>query len=349
MESKKIELIIFSALFVCLLAILFFVFRPFIGILILAIAMAVLFHPLHEKLVKLFHGGKSLVALLLVVAALIFLIIPVLFFGVQIFLQAQSFFSSSQVIQGQYIQSIQQTIDTLIRHIVPGFSFNLTDSINNTLAFVSNNMGGLLSQTIYVFFNIFFLLFAFFFFLRDGNKIMASLVSLSPFGKERNREVLGSASLAITSVIRGTLFVGLVRFVLFSVAFYLIGIPNALLWGSIGGIIGVIPGLGTPFVIIPAFLYLLFCGNIFLAIIMLALGILIFFFIDNLLFAYFFGRGLDVPAPFILFSILGGVVFSGPLGFIFGPIALSIFVSALDMYKILVLKNKPSINKPEIS
>ena len=320
MESKKIELIIFSALFVCLLAILFFVFRPFIGILILAIAMAVLFHPLHEKLVKLFHGGKSLVALLLVVAALIFLIIPVLFFGVQIFLQAQSFFSSSQVIQGQYIQSIQQTIDTLIRHIVPGFSFNLTDSINNTLAFVSNNMGGLLSQTIYVFFNIFFLLFAFFFFLRDGNKIMASLVSLR-----------------------------LVRFVLFSVAFYLIGIPNALLWGSIGGIIGVIPGLGTPFVIIPAFLYLLFCGNIFLAIIMLALGILIFFFIDNLLFAYFFGRGLDVPAPFILFSILGGVVFSGPLGFIFGPIALSIFVSALDMYKILVLKNKPSINKPEIS
>ena len=100
---------------------------------------------------------------------------------------------------------------------------------------------------------------------------------------------------------------------------------------------GAVPGLGTPFVVIPAFLYLLLRGNIFADIGMILFGILIIFFIDNLLATYFFGKGLDVSSIFVLFSILGGIILFGPLGFIFGPIILSLFISAVDMYKILVL------------
>jgi len=36
--------------------------------------------------------------------------------------------------------------------------------------------------------------------------------------------------------------------------------------------------------------------------------------------------------------ILGGIILFGPLGFIFGPIILSLFISLIDMYKILILK-----------
>jgi predicted PurR-regulated permease PerM len=340
MEQKRLELILFSALFVVLSVLLFFVFRPFLYIIVLAGVLSVLFHPLHEKLVVVFHGRKSFVACFLVIVALIFIIIPVLFFGLQIFTQAQSFFSLTQVDQGQYMQDIQQNINGLVQHFVPNFSFNISDSINKVQTFVSDNLGNLLSQTAYIFFQVFFLLLTLFFFLRDGTKMLDSFFSLSPFEKEQNREVIGSTSRMITSVIRGTLFVGLIRLVLITIAFYFLGIPNALLWGSIGGIIAMVPGLGTFFVIVPACLYLLLYGNIFWVIGMGLFGVLLFFFIDNLLSTHFFGKGLHIQSPLILFSIIGGVIFFGPLGFIFGPIILSLFISLVHIYKILVLKKE---------
>ena len=338
MEIKRLELVMFSALFILLSVLVFFVFRPFLYIIVLAIVLSVLFNPLYRYITKHLPEWKSVTAFFLVVVALVFLIIPILFFGLQILKQAQGFFSLPQTGKELYIQSIQQNTELLIRHINPNFSFNLSDYINKVLSFISSNLGRFLSQTAYVFFQTFFLLFAFFFFLRDGDKMLDSFISLSPFEKEQNKEIVNVVHRTITSVIRGTLFVGLIRLVLFTVVFYLFGIPNALLWGSIAGIVGTIPGLGTPFAIIPVFIYLLLYSNIFSAIAMGLFGVLASFFIDNLLSAYFFGKGLDVPAIFILFSILGGVFFFGPLGFIFGPIILSLFVSVIDMYKILVLK-----------
>jgi len=340
MENKRLELIIFSASIVILSVLMFFVFRPFLGIIVLAGVLSVLFHPLNERLVRFFRGKRTLVACMLVIVAFVFLIVPIMFFGLQIFQEAQGFFSLTQVDQGQYLQSFQQNADTLVQHFVPSFSLNLSGSIDAALAFVSANMGSLLSQTANVFFQVFFLLLALFFFLRDGTAMLDSFVSLSPFGKEQNKKVIDSTSQMITSVIRGTLFVGLIRLVLITIAFYLLGIPNALLWGTIGGVIAMVPGLGTFFVIVPACLYLLLYGNIFLAIGMALFGILIFFFIDNVLSTRFFGRGLHVQPPFILFSIIGGVIFFGPLGFIFGPIVLSLFISTIHVYRILVL-HKP--------
>jgi predicted PurR-regulated permease PerM len=338
MESKRLELVAFSTFFVGLTILTFFVFHPFLRVLVLAAVLSVLFHPLYVRLIKIFGGGRSFVACLLVLVALVFLIIPILFFGWQIFGQAQNFFSLTQAGQGQYVQTLQQNIDLAVRHIIPSFSFNLSGYISKITAFVSGNLNGFLSQSAYIFFQIFFLLISFFFFLRDGEKMLSSFISLSPFGKEQNKEIIASVYRTITSVIRGTLFVGLIRFVLLAGAFYLFRIPDPLLWAGLGGIIGAVPGLGTPFVIVPMVLYLFLYGHALTAIGMGLFGILLIFFVDNMLSTYFFGKGLDVPAIFALFSILGGIIFFGPLGFIFGPIILSLFISAVDMYKILVLK-----------
>lgn len=340
MERKKLELVAFSAFFIGLSVLVFFVFQPFLRILVLAVVLSVLLHPLYEKLVKIFRGSKSIIAVLFVFIALIFLIIPILFLGLQIFEQAQSFFSLSHAGQGRYLQTIQHNIDLPIRQIIPGFTLSISDLIDKVLAFVSGNLDVLLSQTTYIFFETFFVLFTLFFFLRDGEKMLNSFISLSPFEKEQNKEIVSSIYRTINSVVRGTIFVGLIRLVLLTAMFYFLGIPGALLWGTIGGVIAAVPGFGTPLVIIPAVGYLLLYSNIFFATGMGLFGVLLTFFIDNILSAYFFGKGLAVPSLFVLFSILGGVIFFGPLGFIFGPIILSLFVSAIDMYKILILKKQ---------
>lgn len=337
MEKKRLEFVASFVLFAGLAVMTFLVFRPFLHILVLAAVLSVLFHPLYERIVKFFRGSRSLVAGLLTIIAFVFLVAPILFFGFQVFGQAQDFFSLSRVGQSQYIHVLQQNVDTLFGYVVPGSSFSISDLIGSMLAFVSQNLGGLLSETTFIFAQAFLLLFIFFFFLRDGEKMLNSFVSLSPFGKEQNKQITNSVYRTITSVVRGTISVGIIRAGLLVAAFYFLGIPNALLWGSIGGIIAAVPGVGTLLVVIPAFLYLVLYGNVVSAIMMGLFGIFLLFFVDNLLSAYFFGKGLDVPPLFVLLSILGGIILFGPLGFIFGPIILSLFVSAIDMYRILVL------------
>jgi predicted PurR-regulated permease PerM len=295
-------------------------------------------------MLHLYAGGGSLFACMIVLVTLIFIILPILFFGVQIFKQVQIFFTAIQTGQGQYLVTVQHTIESFARPFFPNFTFNISDYASTALTFVSNNFSGLVSQTVSIFLQILFLLLAFFFFLRDGEEIFSSFVSLSPFEKEQTKEILRSIHTAVTSVLRGTLLVGLIRWILLTIGFYIFGISNALIWGSVAGIIGIIPGLGTPFVIIPTVVYLILTGNVVGAIGIGLFGIIITFFVDNLLTAYFFGKGLDAPPIFILFSILGGILFFGPLGFIFGPIVLSLCISVTEMYKILILKKDPPAN-----
>ena len=340
MDVKKIELVSSLLIFAVVLVLTFFIFQPFLPILVLAVALAVLCAPLQKKLVEVFHGGKSLWAIIIVFLTLIFIIIPIFFFGLQILRQTQDFFAMSQGGQFQYVQHIGQSVQHLVQRVFPSFSFNISDYVGKALGFISGNIGNFLSQTANVFFQTILLLFAFFYFLRDGEAIFNSVTSLSPFSKEQNKKIFDSARDTITSVIRGTLFVGLVRLALLMAGFYLFQIPNPLFWGSLGALVGAIPGIGTPFAIIPAVIYLLIKGKILFAVLTGLYGVLIIFFIDNILSAYFFGKGLQAPAIFVLFSILGGVLFFGPLGFIFGPIILSLFISVLEMYKILILKKE---------
>ncbi|NCQ16406.1 AI-2E family transporter, partial [Candidatus Falkowbacteria bacterium] len=37
----------------------------------------------------------------------------------------------------------------------------------------------------------------------------------------------------------------------------------------------------------------------------------------------------------VLFSVLGGIVFFGPIGFVLGPIVLSLLFALLDIYSLI--------------
>jgi predicted PurR-regulated permease PerM len=54
--------------------------------------------------------------------------------------------------------------------------------------------------------------------------------------------------------------------------------------------------------------------------------------VDNILTSHFFAKGLAVPSIFVLFAILGGIIFFGPLGFILGPLVLSVFLVVVRIY-----------------
>lgn len=332
MDKNKTESFSLLALYIGVSLLLFFVFAPFLIVLSLAAVFAILLHTPYEKLTRLFKGWQSGAALLTVGLTLLFFIVPLFFFGVQIFQEAQNLYNGMHGNEIQYMRTVQIAIESPLQNILPGFVFDINTYVGNALAFISNNLGSLLYQTLYVFFDTFLLLLALFFFLRDGRSLLASFVRVSPFGREVTNEILSNMYLTIKSVMRGTLLIILIRSVCLWGAFTLFGIPNAILLGSIGGIVGAIPGLGTAFAFVGAAAYLYLQGNMFGALGMALFGVVAIVLVDNILTSYFFGKGLEVSSIFVLFSILGGILFFGPLGFILGPLVLSVFLSIIRVY-----------------
>ncbi len=340
MDKQKVEISFFFVLLAAVSVLTFFVFQPLLKILILAAVCAVLFQPLYRKILSLMGKSKNVAAIATVALFLVFLITPIFFVGVQIFHQTQGLFALVSSDKAEYSHVIEHAVETPIRAFLPDFSFNLNEYAVGVLGFISDNINGLISQTLIIFFQTFLLLLAFFFFLRDGEKMLADVIALSPFESRHNAEIIGMTHKTIVSVIKETVVVSIIRWVLVGVGFYTFGIPNAAFWGIVAGIVGAIPGLGTPFVIIPAAIFLFLQGSTLSAVGLLVLGALIMGFVDNLLATYILGKGFDVPPLFALFSILGGVVFFGPLGLIFGPIVLSLFIATIHIYKILCLRGR---------
>lgn len=336
MDVHTSETFSFAALFFIAGAVLYMVFVPFLQALMFAAVLAIFFYKPYHQLVRLCMGSRSIAAFISTVAVLVFIIVPLLFVGWRIFIEAGNLLTSLQYSGTPFLQTLETTLVRPIQHIAPGISFNsssVVEYLRSMASFVTGNLGVLVTGTFSVILQTFLMLLAFYFFLRDGESFAKKLKKLSPLREEHTHSLFAHAKDAIESILEGTILVALIRWICIGVGFYFLGIPNPVLWGSVGGIVGAIPGLGTLLVFALAVAYLYFAGHMAAAAGLAFVGLVVIVLVDNVLTAYFFGKGLeDIPSVFVLFSILGGVILFGPLGFVFGPLVLAIFLSLLHIY-----------------
>lgn len=332
MDKQSLQSLSLFALLIGISVLLLFVFAPFLTVLSLAVVFAVLLHSPYERMVRMFAGWQSAAALLTVGLTLVFFIVPLFFLGGKIFQEAQGLYAQMYGNELQYMRTIQIAIQGPIQQLFPEFVFDLHSYVGNTLAFISNNLGSLVYQTLYGLFGTFFMLLALFFFLRDGRAMLVSFAQMSPFGTDVTNRIVGKMYQTIRSIMQGTLYIVLIRWLCIWTAFYLFGIPNALLWSSVGGILGAIPGFGTAFAFISGIAYLYLQGNLLSALGLALLGSAVVVLIDNILTSYFFGKGIEISSIFVLFSILGGLIFFGPIGFVLGPLVLSVFLAVIHAH-----------------
>jgi len=109
-----------------------------------------------------------------------------------------------------------------------------------------------------------------------------------------------------------------------------------VLWGVIAAFGALIPGVGTTIVLVPAVLYLLWTSQYLFALGLFIWGTAAVGLIDNLLGPYLISRGNNLHPYMILLSVLGGVLAFGPIGFVVGPVLLSLFLVLIELYLVHV-------------
>lgn len=322
----------------------FFIFKPFLYALILAIIFATVFEPVHKRLLAITRQKMGLAALFATVSVLVIVIVPLAFLAVQIFREAAGLYSflTQNNNAADLFRGLGNTAQNLKRFFpVPmEFSVDLNQYLRLGLNWLLRHLGPLFSNVAKIIVGVFVFLIALYYLFKDGHKLKRAIVALSPLPDIHDETIFDKLALAINSVVRGNLAVGLVQGILTAVGFAIFGVPNAALWGSVAVFAALLPGIGTSLVILPAILYLFWSGETFPAVGLLIWGATAVGLVDNFLGPKLAERGMRLHPFLILLSVLGGVGFFGPLGFLLGPLTLSLLFALLEIYFAISNKTK---------
>ena len=140
----------------------------------------------------------------------------------------------------------------------------------------------------------------------------------------------------------GTLLTAAAQGLLSGLIYLILGVPNAVLWGTLTGLTSLVPVVGTATVWIPITLYLFFTGEPYRALLLLILQVVVVGSVDNFLRPLLIEGQVKMHTLLIFFSILGGIGYFGFFGVILGPLVFAIGLTFFELY----LANTDEANTP---
>ncbi len=343
MESKNFGNYFFIAALIAISIVTFFIFQPFFVAIIIAAILAVILQRPYNFFLRLTGNRKKLSALIISLLGIV--VFGAFFLGV-VSLAIKEFSSIYQSIaansnnhgQAQFYQLIEninsnQTlrsfgIDNLINAETAGKSVSdFGQIIFSILQKTYQGVANFLLMSIVVFFTLYY-------FLANGKELVSKIMYLSPL-KDSYEEKLIEKFVSISSAtLKGSLIVSIIQGTIGGIAFAVAGVPSAVICGIAMMLFSLIPMIGTAIIWLPVGLIMLVLGHLWQGIFILAIGALVVSTIDNFLKPKLVGKNVQLNPLLVFFSMLGGIKMFGFLGFVIGPIIVSLFITLWDIYGI---------------
>lgn len=333
MDTKKLESIGFYIFFGLVSLVVVLMWWPFWQILALGAIIAVLFSPVYQKLYRELSRA-NLAAALTIVLILLIIIVPLWLFGQLLFNELVDVYNKFRLGQLSFSQA------ALYSKLPPQWQSLLGAVSNDTAAIFSKFTATtfafvqqLLSNLAAFFLSMFMLVFVIFFMLRDAQKIKTTLGDLSFLPEHYQQALVAKVEEAISGVLKGSFLIALIQGAAGIVGFWIFGLPQPLLWGAATVVSSMVPNIGTALVLVPAVAYLFFTGHTPQAIGLALWGGLVVGVVDNLVWPKLASKNLKMHPVLALLAVVGGLQVFGILGFLFGPILISVFLALVDIYR----------------
>jgi predicted PurR-regulated permease PerM len=171
-----------------------------------------------------------------------------------------------------------------------------------------------------------------FYFLRDRGIALDALRLHAPLPRREMTRIFADVYNTVHATVYGTVAVALVQGLLGGLMFWALDLPAPILWGAVMGLLGVVPLLGAFLVWIPAALFLLLAGHEVKALLLVLWGAVVVGGIDNLLYPILVGRRMSLHSVVAFISIVGGILLFGPAGLILGPVVFTLARALLRIW-----------------
>jgi predicted PurR-regulated permease PerM len=172
-------------------------------------------------------------------------------------------------------------------------------------------------------------LFLLFFFLRDGDLMLARARRLIPLTEERKERLFRQLGGVTRAIVVGTSVTAILQGVLIGIGFTIAGLPSPVVFGVLAALLSMLPVGGAAFVWGPAVIWLFFDGRWGFGIFMLVWGILLGG-LDNILRPMLISGRARISALAVFIGVLGGIPAFGAIGVIAGPVVLSLVLALIE-------------------
>jgi len=136
----------------------------------------------------------------------------------------------------------------------------------------------------------------------------------------------------VHATIYGGILVALLQGFLGGLAFWFLGLPSPVFWGTVMVFLSFLPIVGPFLVWGPVVLYFFFEGTFFKGIVLLVWGGAVVGLSDNFLRPILISKRTKLHTMLLFFGVLGGIKSFGLLGLIVGPLVVTICMTILDIY-----------------
>jgi predicted PurR-regulated permease PerM len=321
---------------------LLLIFLPFLGSTTWAAFLAFLLYPLNVRLRRRLRGS-SVAAGVLTFLAPIVILLPLsalsIAFVAQISTLLQQLQGSAAELDIKSLSDLQQfpwiarinvwleahsgiSAEQIQSWLIAGTREVLKRAASVGGGFFLGALGSLVGFAI--------MLFLLFFFLRDGDGMLARarrLIPLDEIRKERLFRQLGGVTRAI---VIGTSVTAIVQGVLVGIGFTIAGLPSPVVFGVVAALLAMLPVGGTALVWGPAAIWLFFDGRWGYGIFLFGWGLLLVGTLDNILRPLLISGRARISALAVFIGVLGGIPAFGAIGLIAGPVVLSLALALIE-------------------
>ncbi|MCV2218981.1 AI-2E family transporter [Thauera sp. Sel9] len=343
MQPLTAHRISFVTLIILVTAAFVWLLLPYYGALLWAAILAILFNPLQRRLVVWLGGRHTLAAALSVFACVCIVVIPGLVVFSSLVQEATGLYtrlSTRQFDPGAIVTHIHDALPaTVMRGLemldlgdVAEIQARLRQFAVKSAQVITTQALSIGQSTAQLLVSGAVMLYVLFFLFRDGAGLVASIRGASPLSAHHTDRMMAKFIEVAKATVLGNFTVAAIQGAIGGVAFWLLGIEAALLWGTVMAVLSLLPAIGTFVVWGPFAFYMLLSGDYMRGLILLAIGAFVISTIDNLLRPALVGKGLRLPDYVVLVSTLGGLTLLGINGFVIGPLIAALFVAVWSIF-----------------
>lgn len=327
-----------------LMGLVFYIITPFMATLFIAAVIVTAVNPLHVYL-KRRISSKILSSLIMWLTIILLFVIPVTILTWLLIKETTGVSNQITRIANQLPFFLDTLPERLSPYLPPNSTWQTSLSSHNfsqitVTLFDRMSSGliksatGLLAGLSLLFIHLIIFLFALFYFLFDGEKLIRYTKSLLPLDENQKKELIKKTTDLMQSIIYGLFGAAIAQGSLVGIGMAIVGITNPIFWGTVAIALAPIPYLGVGIVWVPTTLWLFSSGQWGQGVFFLAWCLVFVMNIDNIIKPYLIGaRSLLHPFA-VMIVIIGGVLTLGFKGLIFGPLLLTLLLAFLHIYQL---------------
>ncbi|MFA5923024.1 MAG: AI-2E family transporter [Methylococcaceae bacterium] len=332
-SHKVLDLFIRAGLIVFLVVYCYQIFKPFIGLMLWSLILAVALYPLHTLIVRKMgsRDGYAATALVLVIVLIVFIPTTLLAFSfadssTALVKQVQS--GTLQVpapsesvagwpVVGSKLYTFWSAAHTDLGGVVAKYEPKISVITKQILGYAASAGKAILMFLVALMLSGIWMAYG------SSGHAAAKAIAKRMAGDERGETLVALSTATIRAVAQGVIGIACVQALLLGAGFILVGIPAPGIWALLVLLLGIMQ-IPAAFVALPTIIYVFSTNDSTTVAVMFAVYTLVAGTVDNILKPLMLGRGVDAPMPVILLGALGGMANGGIIGLFLGSVMLAL-------------------------